>query len=370
MNKKIVLIRANSIRSDTRTIKMYNVIQKISQGYALLWNRDSIRETTPPADRFYGNAPLGSKVIFLYLPFWFIWCFWRLVRLRPDAVHGCDLEGVIPGYWYAKLFRKRVIFDIHDATEGKYPLPKQSLLRKLFLWLDRYHLERADGFLIPDPERLDQLEYTKNEQTQLLKKGEVTYNSEVLPSTKQTVDFTKRKELRIAYVGALNKRIRGIEYIIEAAQALPTVRFEIAGMGADLSYFTEEFERLKLPNVTFHGRISHDQAMELNNKADLMVSLLDPEFRNYKYASSTKLFEAMKLGKPIIVTANTATGHIVEKARWGLAIPYQEHVLVETIKAIMAGRHIFELDGSRLAPYSWSTMEKRIADLYERVLSS
>lgn len=370
-NKRIVLIRANTIRSDTRTIKMYQTIREISNGYAILWNRDTVKETEPPADRLYLNVPLGSKKIFLFLPIWFVWCVWRLIRLRPDAIHGCDIEGIIPAYLYTWIRRVPIVYDIHDVTTGKYGFPPDSLPSKLFRSADHFCMKCASAVLVPDPDRLDQLQLTATNPAHkpLIDKTVVAYNSEVIPTEEKIITFKAGERLRMVYVGALNKNIRGVEFLLQAVTDFPMIDFDIAGMGADLPYFTEKFTSLNAKNLTFHGRIDHETAMKLNDKADLMISLLNPDFENYRYASSTKIFEAMRLFKPIIVSTNTVSGRIVEDAQWGEVVDYSYDALKKALTDITNGKK-YTLDGTRVQQYSWKTARDRIEEVYERVLAS
>ncbi len=367
---KIAFIRANSMRSDTRTIKMYQTLCKIGDCRAILWNRDEIKETNPPARRFYMNAPLGSKKILLFLPLWTIFCIWQLILIKPDAIHGCDLEGFIPAYFYSRLRRIPIVFDIHDVTAGKYALPPKSLLRRVFLAMDIFFIRRANAFFIPDPERIDQLGLTEKQFGPIKSKCFVTYNSDLLVPGHKQVKFKPGQQIKVVYVGNLTKGIRGVEFLMDAVVKFPEISFDIAGMGADLKYFQKAFEDLQSPNCHFHGRIGHDQAMELNERADLMISLLNPEFENYRYATSTKLFEAFRLFKPIIVSAKTATAAILEKTNWGLAIEYNSESLEKALKKIISGEISFDLDSRKVENYAWQKQEQIIIETYERLIHS
>lgn len=368
--KKIVLIRANTLRSDTRTIKMYQTIRDVSDGYAVLWNRDSVKETAPPADRLYINVPLGSKAFYLFLPIWVVWVTWRLLWLKPDLIHGCDLEGVLPAILYRSIRRVPIVYDIHDITTGKAGFPEKSLLWKLFRSADLFAMRRADVVLVPDKERLDQLHLTAGNpaNNKLIQKTVVAYNSEVIPDNKKTIRFSPGQRLRLVYVGALNRDIRGVEFLLRAVKDFPMIHFDIAGMGADLPYFTEQFSSLKADNLTFWGRIDHTKAMELNEKADAMISMLNPDFENYKYASSTKIFEAMRLHKPLIVSANTVSGRIVESVQWGEIVDYS-YEGVRRVLAKMSDGTAYTLDGEKAQQYSWATMRQRVIATYEKLLN-
>lgn len=349
---------------------MFYALSKVSKTVPILWNRDEVRETTPPGHRLYWALPLGSMWLIPALPIWFIYSVWQLLRERPAVVHGCDAEGMIPAYFYRLLTGTKAVFDIHDVTAGKYDLADGSLLKKLFLWTDCFLIARADAIFIPDPERLDQLGLKSDFRQKIESRCFVIYNSETIevrPSKK--ISFACHQELRLVYVGALNKSIRGLEFIIEAAKAEPRLKVDIAGMGADSDYFKKLVEEAG-ENLTFHGRLSHEQAMELNENADIMITLLNPEFANYQYATSTKVFESMRLGKPLITTADTASGRLVKKTEWGIAIPYTSEALQESLNDILTGKLSFVLDNKKTAPYAWQTMEQQIQDVYRSLIST
>ncbi len=361
----IVLIRANNIRSDTRTIKMYKAVSKFAPCQLILWNRDKIEETEPKAIRYYAKAPLGSTMFYLYLPFWTFFCVRQLWKIRPSIIHGCDSEGFIPAWLYRNFFHEtKIIFDIHDVAAGKYNGPAPLLVRKIMLKIDRFLLKKSNATFVPDPERVTQLGFTSQAFAPYKKKCVVTYNSTIIIKGHKQSSFTAGKPLSASYIGNLTRGIRGIEFIIDAIHACPNIYFHIAGMGADAQYFQTAFSELKSPNFRFYGRITHDEAMKLNKGCDVMISLLNPNYQNYKYASSTKLFEAFNLFKPIIVSDFTTTSALLNEAKWGVAIDYKKGELEKALTNISSGKIKFDLDSSRVQKFSWDEMEKRIHSTY------
>lgn len=363
LKSKIVLIRANSVRSDTRTIKMYQTLNKIGPFEAILWNRDTVRETSPKAHRLYLNVPLGSKKIFIFFPIWAAFCLWQLNKIKPDIIHGCDLEGIVPAYLYSLIRKVKIIYDIHDVSAGKYNLHAKSKMKTIFLKLDRFFIHKSDAFLIPDPGRINQLEMTFQDFAKVKFKCHVVYNSDLITKGKKIVSL-KNKKITAVYIGNMTRDIRGLEFILDAIKIHPEITFQVAGMGADLDYFTKKFKSLNASNAKFFGRVDHNKAMKLNSKADIMISLLNPKFNNYKYASSTKLFEAFRLFKPIIVSKKTATSEILASAKWGVAIDYKSGELEKTLSKILSGEITFILDSNRVQQFDWQKMESKIVGLY------
>lgn len=366
---RIVLIRANNIKSDTRTIKMFAAVSKFAPCQLILWNRDQMAETEPKAIRYYAKAPLGSSLFYFYLPFWTIFCLRQLWQIRPGIIHGCDSEGFVPAYLYRLIFpQTKIIFDIHDVAAGKYNGPAARVVRALMLALDRFFIKRANTIFVPDPQRIDQLGFTKTSFAPYQKKCVVTYNSTIITKGRKQVSFHAGQSLTASYIGNLTRDIRGVEFILEAIPKCPHIFFHIAGMGADAEYFQKAFSARRSPNFKFYGRITHDEAMKLNSDCDVMISLLNPNYPNYKYASSTKLFEAFNLFKPIIVSKHTATSAILDVAKWGIAIDYKSGELEKVLADITSGAIKFDLDSGRVEQFSWDEMEKRIHNTYEKLV--
>jgi glycosyltransferase involved in cell wall biosynthesis len=95
---------------------------------------------------------------------------------------------------------------------------------------------------------------------------------------------------------------------------------DLAGFGGDQDQILAAATRL--PNVQWHGRIPYDQALELSRTADVLFATYDPSIPNHRYSSPNKVFEAMMLGKPIIVARNTNMDRMIEQADCGMVVEY------------------------------------------------
>jgi glycosyltransferase involved in cell wall biosynthesis len=108
--------------------------------------------------------------------------------------------------------------------------------------------------------------------------------------------------------------------------------------------------------------------------ADLVVALYDPRIPNNQYASPNKLFEAMMCGKPILVSEDTSMAGIVRKENCGLVIPFGDvERITEAIKGLKSDPILCATlgeNGKRAydTKYDWILMEKRLAELYLRIL--
>ncbi len=365
MATRITFIRTNTLRSEPRLMKEVRVAEALHfECSFVLWNRDSVEETSPRARVFNVRAPFGQPLFALLLPLWFIFCYVSLFRTRPHIIHACDWEAVVPAWVYCLTHRKtRLIYDIWDALIGRFPI-QNSFLRRFIIRLEKFFIIQANYVLVPDPERLTQLSLTSSHLTSKLA---VIYNSEIISPELTPKVVRPRGELTLVYVGVMSRSIRGLEYILEAARMLPSCTFHLAGYGPDSNYFMDTFQQTHLPNLHWHGRLSHEDALALEQTADIIVSLLDPAYDNYRFATSTKVFQAFRFQKPVITTEETATGRLVTKTGWGLVIPYTQTALLAALENLIQGNYSFTLNPKAAEPYQWQTMAKRLKQIYRQI---
>ena len=129
-----------------------------------------------------------------------------------------------------------------------------------------------------------------------------------------------------------------------------------------------------MPNVRWHGRIPYQKTISLTCSADIVLALYDPAIPNHRFASPNKLYEAMMLGKPVVVAKNTRIDKIVKLEECGLVVEYGNQVDLEMALRKMhvdvALRERLGTNGRKLyeTQYNWTFMEKRIIALYASIL--
>lgn len=182
-----------------------------------------------------------------------------------------------------------------------------------------------------------------------------------------------RPALRLAYVGTLQPG-RGLQKLLAVLARHPEWHLDLAGFGPE----EPVLRRLAagLPNVRFHGRVSHAGCRELDARADVIPALYDPAIPNHRYASPSKVFEAMALGKPVIVARGTGIDRRVRRHRLGWVVPYGsvealEAALTEAAGWTPARRRAFSRRARRLyrRRWGWPRMERRLLRLYRDVVT-
>src|SRR5699024_1605188 len=111
---------------------------------------------------------------------------------------------------------------------------------------------------------------------------------------------------------------------------------------------------------------------ELYKETDIMFAMYDPSHPNHRYSAANKVYEAMLLGKPIIVANNTGMDKIVRSENMGYTIDFNQEAFKNLLLHIENNREEV-LEKSKNAyeaysRYSWEEMEKRITRLYKNLI--
>ena len=110
----------------------------------------------------------------------------------------------------------------------------------------------------------------------------------------------------------------------------------------------------------------------MEEQCDLMVALYDPIIPNHRYCAPNKLYEALMLGKPLLMCENTGWDRLFQEENIGYLIPYSQEGIelglnqlyeVKDQWTVMseAGRRLFQ------QRYSWETMKQRIQKIYTEI---
>lgn len=179
------------------------------------------------------------------------------------------------------------------------------------------------------------------------------------------------------YVGT-HGLCHGLDTIVDAAglaREYADLHFLLVGSGAGKKRLLERLAREGLPNVTALDAVPRQDALDLLSAADAAMVLLkdDPVFRT---VIPSKIFEAMALGKPIVLGVRGESRDIVvDRARCGIPVdPEDARGLLASLKRLKddpalalalgeAGRHALDSDFRRtsLARRMMEEIERRFA---------
>ena len=139
----------------------------------------------------------------------------------------------------------------------------------------------------------------------------------------------------VVYVGNMGLAT-GLGVVLDAATLLradPTIRFLLIGGGADADRLRARAIDERLDNVVFTGPLPRSQA--LRALADAPITVV-PLVASIEDSLPTKLFDAMLVGTPIVLSASGEAQRLVERAAAGITVtPGDPRALADGIVALL-----------------------------------
>lgn len=332
------------------------------------------------------DPAIAPTIRFIRLPF-FKRVVWRalitapyvLVRclgLRPNVVHVYVPE-LIPVALIFQLFGANVIYEVQENLFKKMHLKHLNrgfLLERFFRWFDA--LARRQFHLIFTEHRY------LNTYTNLAKPHTVIYNYPLLPFLdpfRQPYQPNPTQPM-FFYIGWLSFE-RAFDTLINGLallkQAHPNFVMHLFGQrtfsNRDLKQLLN-FDTVH-DNVHFYGYTDQRRAFPYAAHATAGLALLKPT-GDYPDSYTTKLFEYMALGLPVITSNFSLYRDVVERHQCGFCIsPYDPEELTAAMTYLIDHPDEARAMGERgrLAveqTYNWATEARKLIDLYALVLTN
>jgi glycosyltransferase involved in cell wall biosynthesis len=368
---RVCICRSNSVSPDPRVEKEARALAKAKHSVQVVgWDRDGKGSWSVFPEGWELNvlpvyAPYrrGLSNIPGFLKWQWVLFFWLLKnRKHFDVIHACNFDTMLAAFMAGKLTSKILVYDIFDFladTVQRVP----AALKKIIRFLDLKLISSSDAVILVDEIRKEQVSGVK------IKRIAFVYNSPEDEYGQAIQKFQNQGTLHITYVGQLEYR-RGLDILIKLMEEHPGWSLDLAGVGRNEDEIRER--ALRIENINWHGVIPYKKTIELSARADVLIATYDPNVPNHRYSSANKLFEAMMLGKPIIVAENTRMDKIVEAEDCGIIVPYGDKIALENaLKRISSRSEAVERMGQNArrayeCRYSWEIMSSRLTDLYSK----
>lgn len=282
---------------------------------------------------------------------------------KYDAIHAIDYDVGSVALKICKKNNKKLIYHIADFyADSRLSIP---LLAKNVLRKSEYKIiNNADATIICSEDRLKQIEGS------LPKKVIVLHNTPARKQliTKSDVKLTEKDSLVLTYVGGLEKK-RFIDKVISVMKEKTNFKLILAGSLGDARESFKDINNIE--NITYLGKQPYEKALELYQSTDIMFAMYDPNHPNHRYSAANKVYEAMLMGKAIIVAKDTGMDKIVEEENMGYVIDFDQQKFSELLTHISINREeLYEKSLNAYQAYkkySWEEMKKRLILLYEEL---
>lgn len=294
---------------------------------------------------------------------WFLWIFQHLKMIirqeRMFIIHACNLDTAIPAYIFLKKYKNsslKFVYDIYDYYVDSHHIP--LILQNPIDNLETKIINSADLTIICNEERRSQI--AKATPKKLL----VIHNA---PGLRNVKFSSEKKQYDYAYCGSLAPA-RLLKEIFNSYGENRDISMVIAGYGM-YDTIAKTVSR-QFTNFCYKGILSYPEVLKTETSAKILSAIYDPSVKNHKFAAPNKFYEAMALGKPIIVCKGTGIDLIVEKYKLGIVIPYDAKSFYDAIRKLLKNPNLCNEMGRKarnifLRKYNWEKMEKLLLDSYE-----
>ena len=298
----------------------------------------------------------------------------KAMSLESDLYHFHDPELIFVGL---KLLRdgKKVIFDVHEDTasqiQDKYYIPKPLRLILYFAYKQLNRYASGKFHLV-----LAEQSYVSIYQS-FTKDYKVIYN---FPDVAYLSPYRieKRSGNGIFYIGGVSDE-RGLSITIEALKILQQKGIDFFMHYIGPIYDSGSIERLPLEgierNIKFYGPLILDKGFEISKECKIGLSILQP-IKNYTTSYSTKIFEYMSVGLPVITSNFPLYKRIIESKNSGFCVdPYNAKELAEKIAYLFTHESVATQMGSHgikavTSIYNWQEEEKKLLTYYKEILDA
>lgn len=328
MTTEILLIRSIPLERDARSTKMVAEYRRRNMHVtALVWSRGDPPSGAPDtvtctARGSYGRGlfGMGARLAFL----WFIIVYMSRHRDKFDVVHVVDLDAAIVAVPAARILGKTVFYDAFDHVSA---MAGQGWIGRFLASVERSLIGRAAIAIFPDPIRLEQYGLAPSEKIRII--GNIPDLAAVpAGSTTQT-----NGPLLMVYIGTLEARHRGLEYLPAVCSALGAdIKVVVGGIGELHNYFEDASSRL--PNLSYIGQQDYDAALRQMANADCLYGPYLLTTPAHRFASPNKMYEHLALGKPLITNTGTPPAQLVEKAGSGFLFDGSIEDLLRLLRAV------------------------------------
>jgi len=283
-------------------------------------------------------------------------------RSEYDLIHACDFDTILPALWCQRWYGKRVVYDIFDFYAEMLRATPDTV-KKILRWVDFKAMSRADATIIADESRREQIDGSQPRRLTVIYNCLDDQRSNLVT---QSADKASGNQLRLVYIGNLQVE-RGLLILLDVLRRHPEWSLDLGGFGADKALIRQAAQ---FPGVIWHGLLPYARVLEISAAADVFFATYDPAIPNNRYASPNKLFEAMMLGKPIVVAHQTNMDRLVVEWNCGLALPYGDADALEAVLlSYQQDPNLLQQQGQNARRafekiYNWPKMKQRLISLY------
>lgn len=377
---RICFVRSDKGYPDSRVEKEMYALSEEHEVFLLGWNREKSGDGVihekhgihgrefdyyliPEAARYGGGM---KSILGPMIKFWKRAYRWLSENNdKYDAIHVVNFDTAKPAYKAARKFKKRIVYDIFDYYSDSYNAP--GIVKNCIRNLENNYISKADMTIICSDERKHQISGSAPKKLIVVENSpediEVRDDFVLDPAS----DPSKPK---VVYAGMLVFD-RFLKETSKVMMSRSDIEWHVAGYGVLRPYIEEC--AANHDNIFYYGPLPYDDILALEKKCDIMTALQNPSVANNKYSAPNKFYEALMLGKPLVMVRNGLIYKNIEENGIGEVIDASEGKVSEEISAaldrLLDRKNEWHEMGSRSRKiyeekYPWSMSAKTLLDGY------
>lgn len=265
-----------------------------------------------------------------------------VLTTSPPALIG------VAGWLIAKIKRAKLVYDVRDiwpdvAWEmGSFT--KDSFFSKVFVFIRDFMLKHADLVTAVSPGKVEKLRaYAPKARVSLITNGldesflSNQYREEIVQKYGLKQEFCCVYIGNIGWAQGLMRLLKLAEYTVNSGIE---ARFLLFGDGVEKDTLEQYVQDHKLDNVVFAGRLPNADIYTVLRAADMsFVPLVNARLKD---SVPTKLFEALGVGCPVLLSASGDATDILRESGLGIAVePDDEQGLRDAFMRMYDHREVF-----------------------------
>jgi glycosyltransferase involved in cell wall biosynthesis len=293
-------------------------------------------------------------------------------RINANIYHIHDPE-LLPIGMMLRLFRKCVIYDIHEDLPGTVPYKEyipawlRQPIKHLVKFAETVAAHRMSGLVAATPAIARRFQAI-NRNTVVVNNFPVA--SELAPLEEK--EWSQRK-ISVCYIGGIGEG-RGIRELLSATGQLTMlgVKLELAGWFSERVLYDELARTPEWQHVKWLGVLDRQAIAKLLSEVRAGLVVFHPE-PNCVEAQPNKLFEYMSAGIPVIASDFPLWREIIAKTGCGILVdPHDPSAIADAISYLLTHDSEAEAMGRRgraavEKQFNWQQEECKLLAFYTKL---
>lgn len=366
-----LMILSKSFYDDPRVTREAESLAEAGNPVAIFsWNRERSVIGNPKMDeriRVFMMGPSCPKRrpinFILRLPLFWLSCLLQSRKVESYLVHAHDFDTILIGFLISRLKQNHLFYDAHesyaDMISDDVPKPLMNFIR----FIEKMLVKRTDVVIVAN-KKISSLIGARYPLVVL----NCPSKSEVPSCTGQVSECADGRSMRIGYFGSLEPG-RFIRETIEVISHQDYWKLVIAGAGRLEREVKEAAEYSNA--VEYLGIIPHEEVMRLTMTCDAIIVMFDPSNTNNRIGTPNRLFEAMSVGTPVIVTKDTYSAEITLSENCGFVCDYDESSLSKLLNYLSSSDELSVKGKSGIdafrREYNWEKQASELVHAYHEL---